>query len=80
MKIEKITAEFAGIVEQITGTDAADVTCKTSFARDLDIDSSSMIHVLVLAEDKFGMKIPDDRLTRMRTVGDVVRYIADHHP
>ena len=76
MKIEKIAAEFAEIVEQVTGV--ADVTCRTSFAHDLDVDSLSMAHLLVLAEDRFGMRIPDCRLTRMRTVGDVVRYIAGH--
>jgi len=29
----------------------------------------------VQAEDKFGVKIPDDELAKLKTVGDAVTYI-----
>jgi acyl carrier protein len=43
---------------------------------DLDIDSLSMVEIAVQAEDKFGVKIPDDELANLKTVGDAVNYIA----
>ena len=54
---------------------AADVTADKSFTDDLDIDSLSMVEIAVQAEDKFGVKIPDDELANLKTVGDAVAYI-----
>ena len=56
--------------------DAADVTIEKSFVDDLDIDSLSMVEIAVQAEDKFGVKIPDDELANLKTVGDAVNYIT----
>jgi acyl carrier protein len=35
-----------------------------------------MVEVVVAAEEKFGVKIPDDEVTKMVTVGDAVNYIV----
>ena len=39
------------------------------------LDSLSMVEIAVQAEDKFGVKIPDDELANLKTVGDAVAYI-----
>ncbi|QFZ17362.1 acyl carrier protein [Saccharothrix syringae] len=67
---------LAEIVEEVAGVEAADVTADKSFVDDLDIDSLSMVEIAVQAEDKFGVKIPDDELANLKTVGDAVNYIA----
>ena len=76
MANEEIEKELADIVEEIAGVAAADVTPEKSFVDDLDIDSLSMVEIAVQAEDKFGVKIPDDELANLKTVGDAVNYIA----
>ena len=76
MANEEIEKELAEIVEEIAGVAAADVTPEKSFVDDLDIDSLSMVEIAVQAEDKFGVKIPDDELANLKTVGDAVKYIA----
>ncbi|MCX6464711.1 MAG: acyl carrier protein [Pseudonocardiales bacterium] len=58
----EILAGLAEIVEEVAGI--------------LDIDSLSMVEIAVQAEDKFGVKIPDDQLAELKTVGDAVDYIA----
>jgi len=73
---EEITKGLATIVEEVAGVDAADVTIDKSFVDDLDIDSLSMVEIAVQAEDKFGVKIPDDELANLKTVGDAVDYIT----
>jgi len=73
---EDILSGLAEIVEEIAGVDAAEVTSEKSFVDDLDIDSLSMVEIAVQAEDKFGVKIPDDQLAELKTVGDAVDYIA----
>jgi acyl carrier protein len=35
-----------------------------------------MVEVVVAAEEKFGVKIPDDEVTKMATVGDAVNFIV----
>ena len=46
------------------------------FTDDLDVDSLSMVEVVVAAEEKFGVKIPDEEVTKMATVGDAVNFIV----
>jgi acyl carrier protein len=75
---EEVTAGLAAIVEEVAGVDAEDVTADKSFVDDLDIDSLSMVEIAVQAEDKFGVKIPDDELANLKTVSDAVNYITAH--
>jgi acyl carrier protein len=72
----EILSGLAEIIEEVAGIDAAEVSADKSFVDDLDIDSLSMVEIAVQAEDKFGVKIPDDQLAEMKTVGDAVNYIA----
>ncbi|MFB9909131.1 acyl carrier protein [Allokutzneria oryzae] len=75
---EEILSGLAEIVEEVAGVDQGDVALEKSFVDDLDIDSLSMVEVAVQAEDKFGVKIPDDELVNLKTVGDAVKYIASN--
>ena len=47
-----------------------------SFTDDLDIDSISMMTIVVNAEDKFGVKIPDEEVKNLITVADAVNFIV----
>jgi acyl carrier protein len=75
---EEIRTGLAEIVEEVAGVSADDVTDGKSFVDDLDIDSLSMVEIAVQAEDRFGVKIPDDELANLRTVSDAVDYVATH--
>ena len=74
----EILSGFAEIVEEVAGIDPAEVSVDKSFVDDLDIDSLSMVEIAVQAEDKFGVKIPDDELAKLTTVQDAVDYISNH--
>jgi len=73
---EEIVAGLAEILEEVAGVSTADVSEEKSFTEDLDVDSLSMVEVVVAAEEKFGVKIPDDQVQNLKTVGDAVSYIA----
>ena len=73
---EEILPDLASIVEEVAGVDAAEVTSEKSFVDDLDIDSLSMVEIAVQAEDRFGVKIPDEQLAQLKTVNDAADYIA----
>jgi acyl carrier protein len=72
---EEIITGLAEIIEEVTGIEPSEVTIDKSFVDDLDIDSLSMVEIAVQTEDKYGVKIPDEDLASLRTVGDAVNYI-----
>jgi len=75
MSQQEILAELAAIVNDIAGVPVGDVTPEKTFLDDLDVDSLSMVEIATAAEDKFGIRIPDDDLKDLKTVGDAVSYI-----
>ncbi len=72
---EEIRAGLAELVNEVTGIDGGDVQLDKSFTEDLDVDSLSMVEIVVAAEEKFGVTIPDDEVKNLKTVGDAVGYI-----
>ncbi|MFT3661880.1 MAG: meromycolate extension acyl carrier protein AcpM [Gordonia sp. (in: high G+C Gram-positive bacteria)] len=72
---EQLIAGIAEIIEEVTGIEPSEVTMEKSFVDDLDIDSLSMVEIAVQVEDKYGVKVPDEDLAGLRTVGDTVAYI-----
>ena len=72
---EEIRTELAEIVNEVTGIPTEDVQLDKSFTDDLDVDSLSMVEVVVAAEEKFSVRIPDDAVKDLKTVGDAVSYI-----
>ena len=73
----EILAGLAEIVNEETGVETEEVQLEKSFTDDLDIDSISMMTIVVNAEDKFGVKIPDEEVKNLKTVGDAVDFIAN---
>ncbi|WP_213455035.1 acyl carrier protein [Rhizomonospora bruguierae] len=75
---DEITAGLAEILEEVAGVTPDDVAEGKSFTDDLDVDSLSMVEVVVAAEEKFGVKIPDNEVQNLKTVGDAVSYIQNN--
>ncbi|GAA1119247.1 acyl carrier protein [Citricoccus alkalitolerans] len=74
---EEILAGLAEIVNEETGLESEDVQLDKSFTDDLDIDSISMMTIVVNAEEKFDVKIPDEEVKNLKTVNDAVEFIAN---
>ncbi|GAB4006531.1 acyl carrier protein [Glycomyces albus] len=72
---DEIREGLADILEEVAGVNPDDVADGKSFTEDLDVDSLAMVEVVVAAEEKFGVKIPDDEVANLKTVGDAVSYI-----
>ncbi|MDQ1716069.1 MAG: acyl carrier protein [Pseudonocardiales bacterium] len=76
---EEILAGLAEILNEVADVAPEDVSVEKSFTDDLDVDSLSMVEVAMAAEEKFGVKIPDEELPKLKTVGDAVSYIESNH-
>ena len=73
---DEVLAGLAELITDETGINASEVALEKSFTDDLDIDSSSMMTIVVNAEEKFGVTIPDDEVKNLKTVGDAVNFIV----
>ncbi len=73
---DEVLAGLAEIVNEETGIDTDSVKLEKSFTNDLDIDSISMKTIVVNAEEKFSVKIPDEEVKNLLTVGDAVNFIT----
>jgi acyl carrier protein len=75
---DEVLAGLAELVNEETGLATDAVQLDKSFSNDLDIDSISMMTIVVNAEDKFGVKIPDEEVKNLITVEDAVSYITNN--
>lgn len=73
---QEVLAGLAELVNDETGISAEKVQLDKSFTDDLDIDSISMMTIVVNAEDKFSVKIPDEEVKNLITVADAVNFIT----
>jgi acyl carrier protein len=73
---DEVLAGLAEIVIEETGIDTDSVKMEKSFTNDLDIDSISMMTIVVNAEEKFSVKIPDEEVKNLLTVADAVNFIT----
>ena len=73
---KEILSGLAEIVNEVAGVPADSVQMDKSFTDDLDIDSLSMMTIVVNAEEKFGVRIPDEEVKNLTTVGDAFSFIA----
>ncbi|MGI6363572.1 MAG: acyl carrier protein [Bacillota bacterium] len=67
-KVVKLIAEQAGVAED----SLSDNTCLQA---DLELDSLDIMDLLLVLEEEFDMQIPDEELSKIQTIGDVVSYI-----
>jgi len=54
-----------------------DVGDAKSFNDDLGADSLAIVELVLALEEKFDLKIPDDEVDTIKTVGDAIQYIAE---
>ncbi len=65
------------ICEQL-GVDRHLVTEDASISGDLGADSLDLVDLSMSIEEEFNLEVPDDVLDRIRTVGDIIKFIEDN--
>ena len=58
--------------------DEASITTESRLVEDLKADSATVMVMIMDLEDTFGIMVEDDQIMKLRTVGDVVKYIDEH--
>ena len=73
---DAVLAGLAEVLEEVSGVSADKVTREATFQNDLEVDSLTMVEVVVACEERFGIRIPDEALENLKTVGDAIDYIS----
>lgn len=56
---------------------AVDLKDEQAIVDDLNADSLALVEIILATEEEFELDIPDEDTHKLRTVGDVVRYVEE---
>ena len=65
------------ICEQLE-VEAERVTMESNIMDDFDADSLDLVDIVMSVEDEFEVEVPEDAVEKMKTVGDVVKFIEEN--
>jgi len=78
-KREKTRMESTDRIKKIIvnrlGVDESKITENSSFIDDLGADSLDIIDLVMAFEEEFDIEIPDEDVEKMKTFGDVLKYL-----
>ena len=66
------------IREQLHLPENTNITERTNFKEDLRADSIELLELTMAVEEEYGIKLEDEDLERIQTVGDVMDFIREH--
>ena len=75
MADEKLKKDVVATIAEQLGVDIGDVTEEKSFIEDLNADSLDLTEMIMTREEKFNVEIADEQAEKLKTVGDVIRFI-----
>ncbi len=67
-KFEKVCEIIADELD----VNAEDITMETNLVEDLEADSLSIVELVMAFEDEFDVKLRDEELENIKTVGDII--------
>ena len=73
MEFEKIRT----IISDVLNVSEDEVSLETTFIQDLGADSLDVLQIIMEMETEFGLKIEDEDLSKIVTVGDAVEQIKN---
>jgi acyl carrier protein len=80
MTREEVTTKVREHLAAELEIDPARIEAGTRFKEDLDADSLDLYELLMELEDGYGIRVPEEKAARIKTVGDAVDYVVEHAP
>ena len=69
-KVKELVAEQLGISKD-------KITENSNIIEDLGADSLDVIEMLMTLEDEYGITIPDDKISQIKTINQIVKLIEE---
>lgn len=67
--------EVAKVLAEQLNLNVSDVTTEKDIIKDLGADSLDVVEMLMTLEDQTGKTIPEEKVSDLKTVGDVVKML-----
>lgn len=74
---DKIEQKVIEMVAEKLNKDKSIITTNSRFIEDLKADSLDTVELMMAIEVEYGIDIPDDEATKIKTVSDVIKYIKE---
>lgn len=78
MAKEEIFEKLKELVVDQLGVEDDEVTLEANIQDDLGADSLDVVDLVMSVEEEFGVKIADEELENIKTIGDIVDYIEEN--
>jgi acyl carrier protein len=73
-----ISTRVKAIIVDKLGVDESALANQASFTNDLGLDSLDVLETLMALEKEFSVRIADEDMEKLTTVGSVIDYIIEH--
>jgi acyl carrier protein len=77
MNASAIYKKLRTLIAETLGVEEEEVTPEASFEEDLNVDRQELVDLMVAIEEEFEVRIPDEEMATIATVGDAVEYLED---
>lgn len=77
MAKEEIFDKLKELVVDQLGVEEDEVTMEATMQDDLGADSLDLVDLVMSVEEEFCVKVADEDLENIKTVGDIVNYIEE---
>jgi acyl carrier protein len=78
MEAAEIRDQIKESIATVTGVDPKDVTDLSSYRDDLGLDSLSILEIAINVECFYKIKVPEEQLSQIRTIGDTIKVVQEH--
>ncbi len=78
--METVAQKTKRIIADALGIEVRLLTYDTKLKEDLGADSLDILEAITLLEKEFGISIPDERVEKVKAVGDLIKYFEQTKP
>ncbi len=71
----EVKERIINLLSDKLGYDATEIKEENNFVIDLGADSLDMVEIIMGIEQEFGLKIEDDEINGIETVGDLIKKV-----
>jgi acyl carrier protein len=75
--METVAQKTKRIIADTLGVDQRLLTYDTHLQHDLGADSLDVLEVITMLENEFGVTVVNERIERMKRVGDLIKYFEE---
>ncbi len=72
---DEMEEKIINLIAEKLGKKKETINTKSRLVEDLGADSLDVVELIMTFEDEFGVSLPDEDVSKLKTVGDIVEYI-----